>query len=175
MFKNTLHRGEVTQTSEVGGIEHTLRKSHSVLNKPTLRLCQRVSDGRDKTRKDTQTHLPSHTHTGDKHFTQPHTITHPACFVSTESRGRISVASSSAAPATGPRKRERGLTAGPRHSLGCFCVDGAEGGGIIPFHVSEQRHDATYLSGEALGAGERMSTIKPIPQSFSRCIILVSN
>lgn len=45
-------------------------------------------------------------------------------------------------------KRERGLTPGPRHSLGCFCVDGAEGGGIMPFYVSEHRHDAMYLSSE---------------------------
>lgn len=47
-------------------------------------------------------------------------------------------------------KRERGLTAGPRHSLGCFCVDGAERGGIMLFHVSEHRHDAMYLSREIL-------------------------
>lgn len=46
-------------------------------------------------------------------------------------------------------KRERGLTAGPRHSLDCFCMDGVEGGGIMPFHVSEYRHDAMYLNGES--------------------------
>lgn len=45
-------------------------------------------------------------------------------------------------------KRERGLTVSPRHCLGCFCVDGAEGGGIMLFHVSEHRHDAMYLSSE---------------------------
>lgn len=81
---------------------------------------------------------------------QLHTHTHTACFVSTASCGRISAASSSVALATGSKKRERGLTAGPRHSLGCFCVDGAEGGGIMPFHVSKHRHDAMYLSGEIL-------------------------
>lgn len=50
--------------------------------------------------------------------------------------------------------RERGLTAGPRHSLGCFCVDGAEGGGIMPFHDSERWHDAMILSGETLKSRE---------------------
>lgn len=29
-------------------------------------------------------------------------------------------------------------------------MDGAEGGGIMLFHVSEHQHDAMYLSGEIL-------------------------
>lgn len=37
-------------------------------------------------------------------------------------------------------------------------MDGAEGGGIMPFYVSERRHDAMYLGGETWKVQEGKKT-----------------
>lgn len=37
-------------------------------------------------------------------------------------------------------------------------MDGAEGGGIMPFYVSERRHDAMYLGGETRKVQEGKKT-----------------
>ncbi len=94
------------------GMEHTQTnthwKIHSAKYKPTLGLCQQTNKQRHA---NTLTITHSKWHGQTLYCAHPQTITHShthtARFVSAASRGRISVGSSSVAPATGSRKGKR--------------------------------------------------------------------
>lgn len=142
------HKSEVTQRWGGRHGAHTHTKTLSVWYKPTLWLCQRIwkADRTANTHHHTLTLTKWHRQT--PYCPGRHTHAHTRlvlCLL------RFVVISLWPAPMWFPPlapRRERGLTAGPRHSLVLFCMDEVEGGGIMPFHVSECRHDATYLNGE---------------------------
>lgn len=139
-----LSRVEVAQTNEVGGKGHTHRgKTPSVFYKFTLWLLQCIQKERS-TSKHTLHHplTPSKRHRLTLYSADLQTLTRSRAPLFTL---RLVVISLRPAPLwflpLHP-KWERGLSSGPRHHFCCFCTDGKEGSGIMPFHVSEYQHDA---------------------------------